>query len=344
MALLAGSAGSIAGTLMRGIEVLGKSVADHAPTVPRYLMQLELHLHGPGVRSWTPCRPNAITHPTKVARWKHTFTKFTIFGLVQFQRVLFLDADTLVPPSLLDVANAVLLARAMQCALIFFHTDTPAWLPAHTPTTSLLAFPCVLNSMRGPRRTWLDAQVVGSLEELWRWPIPDGISVAAVPDSRKVGKTPFWHPNTTWAPAPWFNTGVMLVRPNATFYRELVHATASHELPFLKEGVSHAGGEVKGEQDVLNGFVGSHWARLPLRFNANHALRAMRPAWDAAMPMHVLHFTLYKPWSGCKRYAELCNQWLKVLSSFAPQRSKTAPRAHAALSPHRRGRNSPNSD
>ena len=57
----------------------------------------------------------------------------------------------------------------------------------------------------------------------------------------------------------------MLARPNAKFYRELLHATSTDYLPFLKDGVSHVGGAVQGEQDILNGLVGPNRVKLPQR-------------------------------------------------------------------------------
>ena len=170
MALLAASTPGSLTSYSLGLRVLGKSVFDHAPSVPRYLM-VAAGTKMSEVEGWKTCQPNNISHATKVSRWRHTFQKYTIFALVQFQRLLFLDADTL---------------------------------------------------------------VVGSLEELWRWPIPNGISLSAVQDQQRGDKRlPFWHPTQTWASAPWFNTGVMLARPNAKFYRELLHATSTHDLPFL---------------------------------------------------------------------------------------------------------------
>jgi hypothetical protein len=95
-------------------------------------------------------------------------------------------------------------------------------------------------------------------------------------------------PNVTWVEAPWFNTGVMLVRPKVTFYEELIYAASTRQLPFLQDGVSHAGGVVKSEQDILNGFVGPNWARLPARFNAAHSMRRMQ-AGRAPLPDKAAH-------------------------------------------------------
>lgn len=265
MALLAASTPGSLTSYSLGLRVLGKSVFDHAPSVPRYLM-VAAGTKMSEVEGWKTCQPNNISHATKVGRWRHTFQKYTIFALVQFQRILFLDADTL---------------------------------------------------------------VVGSLEELWRWPIPNGISLSAIQDQQRGDKRlPFWHPNQTWVSAPWFNTGVMLARPNAKFYRELLHATSTHDLPFLKDGVSHVGGAVQSEQDILNGLVGPNWVKLPRRFNAGHSLRAMQSEWDAAIPMHILHFTLFKPWteSRCnRRVVELCEQWKAVRRKGVVRRACQTP-------------------
>ena len=110
--------------------------------------------------------------------------------------------------------------------------------------------------------------MTSSLDDLWQWPLPPGTHIAAVQDTTlDAGSKPFWHVNSTWHQAAWFNSGVMLVRPNASFLAELLRGMATETLPHLVPGVSHKGVAIQSEQDVLNGFVGSEWAKLPLRFN-----------------------------------------------------------------------------
>ena len=100
MAFLANSTRDSLSRYGLGLQVLALSLQQHAPAYPRYLM-----VH-PGLRDqlvpgWTTCQTQPIIplHRTGVNRWRDTFTKLSIFGLVQFERVLFLDCDTLVRPS-----------------------------------------------------------------------------------------------------------------------------------------------------------------------------------------------------------------------------------------------------
>lgn len=242
-----------------GVEVLGTSVQRFLPGVPRYLM-VHPSLTRHRARGWITCYTPPIRplHETRVLRWRDTFTKLAIFGLTQFGRALFLDADTL---------------------------------------------------------------VIGSLAQLVRWPMPDGVSVAAVQDYKlnRKANISYWSDE--------FNTGVMLVRPNATFFRALLDA-------MRHDGLAYNFG-MGSDQQLLASFVGEAWARLPRTMNANLAIYFFdTPVWHAACgvdlehsPCAVVHFTVAKPWA-CRlpRLRPVCEMWSRARRTLTVHAEHTSRR------------------
>ena len=83
--------------ITRMVAVLGRSLQVHAPDVPRYLMMpASMRVHH--VAGWTSCTATSIQppHPSKRARFRDQFIKLHMLSYTQFERLLYLDGDTVV--------------------------------------------------------------------------------------------------------------------------------------------------------------------------------------------------------------------------------------------------------
>jgi len=136
--------------------------------------------------------------------------------------------------------------------------------------------------------------------------MPEGVVLAAALDVRHDRKT-----DRTWWSGD-FNTGVMLIRPSASFFAA-VRDTAQTDRRHYRS-----------DQELLNRFVGKNFSVLPHQMNANLALhRFMRPFWDRIQPVSIIHFTVCKPWScGPRSYpqvAPIAALWKEVRRSLRNQ-------------------------
>ena len=105
--------GSRGDTYFQALRVLGASLAEHASSLPRYLMALEtLHIErapladlaqvGWRVCSVPPIRP---PHPSSEPRFRDQFAKLELLQLEQFDRVLYVDSDVLALGPVEDILN-----------------------------------------------------------------------------------------------------------------------------------------------------------------------------------------------------------------------------------------------
>ena len=104
VSLLSASVASLRERYVLGLEVLGSSLEKHAPKdIPRVLMLLEgtpcdelciRRLHDTG---WRICHVPHINppHPSDFQRFKDQFVKLAMWNMVQYRRIVYMDADTL---------------------------------------------------------------------------------------------------------------------------------------------------------------------------------------------------------------------------------------------------------
>ena len=192
-------------------------------------------------RSKTSSAPIRHDHSRLGARWRDTFSKFALFSFSQFDRLLFLDADTL---------------------------------------------------------------VLKPLEALIGLPMPSSVTIAAC---RDVERPHGPHGPTYWGSG--FNSGVMLIRPSVAFATQMIADMRADKVDYLRTFSGRG-----TDQEFLNAYVRSNWAELPIRFGANLIfLSTNRSVWDEAKPLHVVHFTMQKPWKGCTQaYREACALWRSI--------------------------------
>ena len=95
-------------TYVHYASALGSSLYDHDPSVDRVCVTTMRHLHR-APTAWTVCHVTPLFAPVALrGRFADIHTKLSLFSLVQYRRILFLDADAIATRSL-----APLLSRPM---------------------------------------------------------------------------------------------------------------------------------------------------------------------------------------------------------------------------------------
>jgi alpha-N-acetylglucosamine transferase len=152
-----------------------------------------------------------------------------------------------------------------------------------------------------------DMLVVGAMDALMTMPLPDG-GIAACHTCRcnpehNDSYPADWVPERCWftywsgtreLPADfdlYFNSGVVVLRPDAGVFDALVDRIAGLDLeryPFP-------------DQDLLNEHFRDRWAALPMGYNALKTLALQHPdVWSGepdAAGLQNIHYLLAKPWS-----------------------------------------------
>ena len=96
------------------MRVLGFSLDAHLPDVPRFALELDRRPEAASTRAalersgWTPCAVPAIMprRPSAFERFRDQFVKLHLFSFVAFERVVYLDGDTLAVGSLAPLLAA----------------------------------------------------------------------------------------------------------------------------------------------------------------------------------------------------------------------------------------------
>ena len=96
------------------MRVLGFSLDAHLPDVPRFALELDRRPEAATTRialersGWTPCAVPAVMprHPSTFARFRDQFVKLHLFSFVAFEKVVYLDGDTLAVGSLAPLLAA----------------------------------------------------------------------------------------------------------------------------------------------------------------------------------------------------------------------------------------------
>ena len=96
------------------MRVLGFSLDSHLPDVPRFALELDRRPEAAPTRTalersgWTPCAVPAIMprRPSAFERFRDQFVKLHLFSFVAFERVVYLDGDTLAVGSLAPLLAA----------------------------------------------------------------------------------------------------------------------------------------------------------------------------------------------------------------------------------------------
>ena len=96
------------------MRVLGFSLDAHLPDAPRFALELDRRPEAAPTRAalersgWTPCAVPAIMprRPSAFERFRDQFVKLHLFSFVAFERVVYLDGDTLAVGSLAPLLAA----------------------------------------------------------------------------------------------------------------------------------------------------------------------------------------------------------------------------------------------
>jgi alpha-N-acetylglucosamine transferase len=113
---------------------------------------------------------------------------------------------------------------------------------------------------------------------------------------------------------PYFNGGILVVRPDLAVFDALVT-----ELAAVEDLTRY----VFAEQDFLNEHFRGRWVALPYVYNALKTLPFQHPSlWDPAAVKNI-HFIIDKPWEGeldpASRYYDLERRWWDVAADLVPR-------------------------
>ncbi|KAJ3041336.1 hypothetical protein HDV00_009477 [Rhizophlyctis rosea] len=148
-----------------------------------------------------------------------------------------------------------------------------------------------------------DTLVLGSLEDLWKWPL----DFAAVSDS--------WEDRLD----VMFNAGVLYFRPDVAVFEDMMRVREKDIEYYRLESA---------EQAFLNCYWGFSSHRLPFKYNLNLAMKHHRKAHGAAWKLvwnqrAIIHYTMTKPhWNDRPKdehdgdWAPELLEWFKVQDSY----------------------------
>ena len=105
-----------------------------------------------------------------------------------------------------------------------------------------------------------------------------------------------------------FNMGVFVVRPDRLEFARLKRLQKFGVIAFET---------AMAEQGFLNVVYRDTWVELPFAYNANLAIYAQdRAYWDKNIAtVHIIHYTMTKPWACDAHYAPVCAIWLHANAS-----------------------------
>lgn len=106
---------------LAGVEALGRSIVETGSVIPRVVMvtsdvsaeaRAALTEQGWWIRDIEPIKSPHSDQEAIYARYAHSFTKLRVFELVEFDKVVFLDADTVVLSSIEELFDRPSLSAA----------------------------------------------------------------------------------------------------------------------------------------------------------------------------------------------------------------------------------------
>ncbi|MEG4836990.1 glycosyltransferase family 8 protein [Microcoleus sp. B9-D4] len=210
----------------------------------------------------SPIQPSPQAHTEYAyATFSEVWTKLRCWELVEFAKLVFLDADMLVLRNMDHLFEIELAVPSDE--LVFSNSTLPTEIKSNLPFLAAVDA-CVCNPLGRPNYP--------------SWWVPENCRHSHVTS----GITPLANPG-------YFNSGLFVFHPNVAMANDMVN-----KIQTASENLSRY---LFPDQDFLNDYFKSQWLRLPYVYNAMKTMKVAHPDLWNLQNIHNLHYIINKPWN-----------------------------------------------